>query len=134
MTKFRQMRAELTRADRGADGWTDRPDEANRPSSRLTRTRQKITTRQKIHAWPNTEAQSGLSILVSSQLPMLFKALRSQFGWCSQLQAIIPYHCGLLLRLPEVLYTRISVYVDFVCVKFMGPGVSLWLRHCATSR
>jgi len=83
LTKSRQMRAELTRAERRmdgrTDGRTDRPDEANRLFSRLTRMRLKISTRQKIYELRNTrtEAPSGLNILVSSQLVMLFNTLRS---------------------------------------------------------
>jgi len=83
---FDEKSSNESRADtcRETDGRTDRPYEANRPFSRLTRTRLKISTRQKIYEWLNTrtEAPSVLNIPVSCQLVMLFNTLRSQFCWC----------------------------------------------------
>ena len=78
---FDEKSSNESRADtcRETDGRTDRPDEANRPFSRLTRTRLQISTRQKIYELRSTrtEAPSILNILVSSQLVMLFNTLKS---------------------------------------------------------
>ena len=133
------MRAELTRAEGRMGGRTDRPDEANRHFSRLTRTRLKISTGQKIYERRNNEAPSGLNIPVSCQLVMLFNTMRSQFCCCccccSQLHACYEYyyyHYGLLLRFPEALYVYVNGDLSVLNLSAIcNVKISSVERHCS---